>query len=349
MLLLSLLVLPPSLVSPDALLSLVKSELKPGSYMLKSSSAAARIDEACRELEADGVRPSFPRDLMSLDGEWRLIYSPALSPPVPEPLAPLLSGLADNLPAASPRNVVQRIDVTNRRVINQLSIVPWPSIVPPLGGPLAGLQEAEVTLELDHVFSVEGEGGSSGGRRQAAAGSVVDIRLEKIRRTLGQKEEEEEEEGWVDMMNPVVRAEQRRRSDADASGGGFQFGNPLLDLIPKQTAYDVPFPFDQLQSGSFDTPFVSGNVRISRGTAGGVAGLQSSLGVPELRIFERIGGGGQEVYRTWQEEEDALAAAAAAGDGVEGASTEDRWQEGGLEEAEAMDFDSDYDAECPDS
>ena len=49
----------------------------------------------------------------------------------------------------------------------------------------------------------------------------------------------------------------------------------------------------------------------------------------------------------WQEEEDALAAAAAA----EEANFGDRWQEGGLNEAEAMDFDGDYDDDggMPDS
>lgn len=41
----------------------------------------------------------------------------------------------------------------------------------------------------------------------------------------------------------------------------------------------------------------------------------------------------------WQE--DALAAAAAAGEDL--STFDDRWQEGGFDEAEAMDFSGDYD------
>ena len=70
----------------------------------------------------------------------------------------------------------------------------------------------------------------------------------------------------------------------------------------------------------------------------------------ELRIFERVGEARaeQKVYATWQEEEDALAAAAAAG--KELGTYDDRWQEGGFDEAEAMDFAGDYeDFGMPDS
>ena len=330
-----------SLVTPESLLSLVKGELRPNSFLLKSPSAAARIDEACKALEAEGATPSFPRDLMSLDGEWRLVYSSALSPPLPE----FLMDVAAGAPVV-PRRVEQRIDVTKRRCVNVVTVTPWPSLpAPPL---LDGLQEAEVTLELDHEFSVEGEGGSAGGRRQAAAGSVVDLRLDTVRRTLrrvdpAQENEvaDEGEEVWVDRMNPFVRAEERKRAESEEAAGGAGFGSPLLDLIPRKTTYDLPFPLGALGAGSFDTPFVSGNVRISRG-AGGVS--PTLVGAPaELRVFERIGGDGVGVFRTWQEEEDALAAAAAS------APVADRWQEGGLEEAEAMDFSGDYDVECPDA
>ena len=93
---------------------------------------------------------------------------------------------------------------------------------------------------------------------------------------------------------------------------------------------------------AFDTPYADGRVRISRGV-----GLTSPL--QELRIFERIGGEEKKVYASWQEEEDALAEAAARGEEL--AAIDDRWQEGGFDEAEAMDFDGDYDDDggMPDS
>ena len=66
-------------------------------------------------------------------------------------------------------------------------------------------------------------------------------------------------------------------------------------------------------------------VAISRGAAVGP--------LRELRVFERVGAAGKKVYASWQEEEDALAEAAARGE--EPPEWEDRWQEGGFEEAEA--------------
>jgi hypothetical protein len=335
----------------DALLSMVKSELRPGSYLLRDPAAKAKIEDAVQSLEASSATPSWPRDLMVLDGRWRLVYSSSLAlpstlPPVPVPDA--LFGLLEASPLA-PRNVEQRIDVTGRRVVNVVSVAPWPAapiqlltMLPgPLGNTLATLQEQVVTLELDHAFSVAGEGGAGGGRRQAAAGSAVELRLERVRRTLTSASEEgaaagasAEEEPWVDMLNPQVRASVRRSEE----GGE---GGLLFDLIPKESEYAFPDALGALGAGAgeFDTPYADGTLRISRGAAAGP--------LDELRIFERIGAPrGVGVYESWQEEEDALAKLEEEGK-LDGAWA-DRWQEGGFEEAEAMDFDGDNNGE-PDS
>lgn len=201
-----------------------------------------------------------------------------------------------------------------------------------------------MTLELDHRFSVEGEGGTSGGVRRAAAGSVVDLQLEQVRRRLSKDAKGEDgaafDDGWNDMLNPQVRKEVRAAEQAAQQGP--LFGNPLLDAVPRETAYELPDGLGAFVSGSFETPYAGENVRISRGTFGGP--------IAELRIFERVGQAKAKVYATWQEEEDALAAASAAGQEL--GEFDDRWQEGGFEEQEAMDFADDYDYDdygAPDS
>jgi hypothetical protein len=348
--------------SSSELLTLVKGELRPNSYLLRGSkSSAQRIDDAVQKLERQqkerGSTPSFPRDLMAIDGRWRLVYSSTLAlqspfkqlqldtPDLPDELL----GLLESSPLR-PLDVEQRIDVLNRRCVNVVSLAPWPpaegpagvlSALPLIGGAITSLQGSKVTLELDHAFSVEGEGGASGGRRQAEAGSEVKLRLEQVRRSLTDAgEEPTEEEPWVDMLNPQVRAEQRKQQEATArEGGGLLLGF-------RKTQYDIPEPLTPLTAGAFDTSYVDERLRISRGAGAGLSGGS------ELRVFERVGGGGAAVYASWQEEEDALAAMATAGvQPIESSADGDRWQEGGLAEAEAMDFagDSDYEIECPDS
>ena len=324
-----------ALRSGAELLSLVNSELRPNRYLC-SPQSAQRIEEACNSLiDGASARPAFPRDLMVLNGRWRLVYSSVFGAPVapPDALQSLLplSTVEGSLPLF-PRDVYQNIDVVGRRVVNEVAIAPFPvrpagaellSSVPGLGSVLATLREATVTLELDHSFSVDGEGGSGGGARRAAAGSLVEVRLESVRRALGEGEGGGDgdgggDDGWVDMLNPQVRAQVRRAATP-----------------PGATLFELPEPLRALASGAFDTPYADGRVRISRGVGG--------PGGSELRIFEREGGeeeADSRVYATWQEEEDALAAAAAAGDGeaAPGSTSSDRWQEGGLDEAEAMDF-----------
>jgi len=326
-----------ALATTDALIALVKGELRsPSSYLLRDRfGGAARIEEACRELESASPTPAWPRDLMVLDGRWRLLYSSSLALPLP-PVDPLLSAV-ESLPLA-PRDVEQCIDVVDRRVVNVVSLAPWPAgpadfmaALPVIGETLATLQKSAVTLELDHTFTVEGEGGSSGGARKAAAGSVVELRLEEVRRTLstGGADGDVLDTSGLDMLNPQVRSAVRQQQQQQQQGSGDEL---LLGLIPKESKYSLPAPLSLLAAGGFDTPYADARVRISRST-GGVAG--SALG--ELRIFERVGdASGPTIYSSWEEEEDALAAAAAAGETLP--TWDDRWQEGGFDEAEAMDF-----------
>jgi len=60
-----------------------------------------------------------------------------------------------------------QVDVMRRRVVNVVTLSPWPSgmvgsMLTGVGGPfgdlIAELQSAQVTLELDHSFTAEGDG-----------------------------------------------------------------------------------------------------------------------------------------------------------------------------------------------
>ena len=322
---------------PDSLLALVRSELRPNSYLLRNPSAASTIDEACKQLESSSPTPAWPRDLMAIDGSWRLVYSSALALPLPPfDLPSTLFEALEAFPLA-PRSVEQKIDVIKRRLVNVVALSPWPKAQLPVSLPIISdalqkLQGSNVVLELDHTFSVEGEGSS--GRRQAAAGSVVELRLEEVRRRLMRDEAPADDE-WADVLNPQVRRQQQQQQrDASSAAVGKGSGNMLLELVPAESAYSLPGPLGSFAVGAFDTPYADGRVRISRGTIAGP--------LRELRIFERVGEQtGSKVYATWQEEEDALAAAAAEGDAAP--LWGDRWQEGGLDEAEAMDFADEYD------
>lgn len=84
-------------------------------------------------------------------------------------------------------------------------------------------------MELDHAFSVDGDG-SGGGPRRASGTSSIRLELETIRRSLG----------------PV---------GVDKIAG----------LIPVETQYSIPPPLRPAVSGSFDTIYVDESLRICRG------------------------------------------------------------------------------------
>ena len=103
------------MVAPDSagLLSLVKGELRPDSFLLRDGAAATKIDDACRALEDAGVRPAWPRDLMTIDGRWRLVYSSTLAlqnsqlPPISLPN--FFSDALEQAPLGQPPAVARRM------------------------------------------------------------------------------------------------------------------------------------------------------------------------------------------------------------------------------------------------
>ena len=242
-----------------SLLSLLQQVSSPSDCSPRQARQIVRACEALEEAAAD-VRPSFPRDLMQVDGTWQLAFTSAanaapefvpddlLPPEPPGPLRSLLSGLREG--PLSPRQISQQINVLDRRIVNCVTLSPWPTggvgsmlaAAPgPLGEVLTGLSEGSIRLELDHRFSVTGDG-SDGRARRAAGTSSIQLALERVSRTL----------------------------DAPTSAPG-----SLADLIPRETAYDIPSPLQGAVTRSFDTLYVDDRLRICRGPLG------------ELSVFER--------------------------------------------------------------
>mmetsp|Transcript_15538 Transcript_15538/g.48932 ORF Transcript_15538/g.48932 Transcript_15538/m.48932 type:complete len:246 (+) Transcript_15538:182-919(+) len=164
----------------------VLADVVPSDRFSAPPDGAKRIEEAVAALEkaaTDDEKPSFPRDLMVIDGDWDLRFTNNAPPPPPDWVPFDTSGLAG-------RDVVQKIDVMGRRVKNCVTVAPWPSAVldgldglPLIGAPLAALSKASVALSLDHSFSVDGDG-STPGTRKAAGTNRVNIVFERLDRTL---------------------------------------------------------------------------------------------------------------------------------------------------------------------
>ena len=236
----------------------VLADVIPSDRFSAAPGDAKRIEEAVAALEKSATedeKPSFPRDLMVIDGEWDLRFTNNAPPPPPDWLPFDTSGLAG-------RDVKQIIDVYGRRVKNCVTVAPWPSSVldgldslPFIGAPLAALSSAEVSLSLDHSFTVDGDG-STPGMRKAAGTNRVNIVFERLDRTL-------------------TGLDRDRAPD-------------FAELLPEQTGYDVPgvakaasaaFAATGLDGSAFDTTYCDETVRISRGSI-------AMRG--ELRVFTRV-------------------------------------------------------------
>ena len=123
---------------------------------------AKRIEEAVAALEkaaTDDEKPSFPRDLMVIDGDWDLRFTNNAPPPPPDWVPFDTSGLVG-------RDVVQKIDVMGRRVKNCVTVAPWPSAV--LDG-LDGLPPSRPQPALEGVGRAEPGPQLLGGRRRLDA------------------------------------------------------------------------------------------------------------------------------------------------------------------------------------
>ena len=240
----------PSASARANLLQVLSREIPVPERFTASLEGNAKIEEAVAALEAaatDEERPSFPRDLMQLDGTWTLKYTNNAPPPPPDWVPAAAGNLAG-------RDVCQRIDVMGRRVVNCVTINPWPvgddvpggallESLPILGGPIAALAKASVRLELDHKFNVEGDG-ADGGPRRAAGTNRIAIALERVERTLS---------GLDESASPL-----------------------FATLLPTESRLEVPEPVKALNAalastalggGLFDTTYCDESIRISRGTS----------------------------------------------------------------------------------
>ena len=231
------------------LLQVLAREIPVPERFTASVAGQSSIEEAVANLEKAASKddlPSFPRDLMLIDGEWTLKYTNNALPPPPD-WAPSAAG------RLAGRDVVQRIDVMNRRVVNCVTLNPWPvgddvpggellEKLPLVGGPIAALAKASVRLELDHAFTVEGDG-SDGGPRRAAGTNRLKIALERVERTLS---------GLDESASPL-----------------------FATFLPTFSEVDVPEPVraanaalaaTALGGGLFDTTYCDDTIRVSRGT-----------------------------------------------------------------------------------
>lgn len=105
------------------LLQVLSREIPVPERFTASFEGNSKIEEAVRALEGaatEDEKPSFPRDLMVLDGEWTLKFTNNAPPPPPDWFPVNTKGLAG-------RDACQRIDVMNRRVVNCVTINPWPA------------------------------------------------------------------------------------------------------------------------------------------------------------------------------------------------------------------------------
>ncbi|KAG8461998.1 hypothetical protein KFE25_014017 [Diacronema lutheri] len=241
----------------EQLLRELEAQVAPGRYTsgAKGRSAVVALIE---QLEQSKVAPRFPKDLDAVDGSWDLLFTTnavSLDANLLDTLAalpaglPSLSPLLDGSPLAS-RRVRQEIDVAANRVRNCVTITAWPegdgAFIPPgLKDLLAGLEGSDLTLTLDHLAVVEGAMSAAAARYAPAR---LRIELQQVRRVL--------------EPGPLR---------ASSVGAG------LLDLVPKETAIDIPWPLSTLSPGRFDTTYVDESVRISRGVPPG----------KELRVFRR--------------------------------------------------------------
>lgn len=233
------------------LLNVLEEEVLPGRFVSTTNDGNQRIDRAVTELESslDANCPLFPRDLMTIDGVWRLKYTNnALRPPPRE--------VMDVIPSfGSSTAAFQKIDVMRRRVVNVVRVDP--PVDESLGEtllkrvPIVGraLSTATVRIDLDHSFAVDGEDRT----RQMAYTNRLAIQLERVSRKV--------QEGNTAAEMPAL----------------------LKDIFFSGLDLDLPEPVVAFNSilgnaaGQFDTTYCDEKIRISRGV--------SALGRRELRVF----------------------------------------------------------------